>query len=487
MKKNGLDVASYIYDESGLRLKKQGKDKSVYYVFDTGGNVLYEQENRDYLEYVYVLGKHFARVDGNLDNSIRKKYFYHTDHLGSTVAVTDEAGQTVWTSEYTPFGGKHSTEGKFAHAVKFTGKDLDEDIGMYYFNARWYDQEIGRFISVDPIKDGANWYTYTKNNPIILIDPTGLKAALEVHGLNSSASMWEQLNEFLLKQGKYQMGGNISIDKESNLSFQNKGLFKVKEWQDIEEEMKGMTVEQQMNHLKEKIKIRVSEFDKQGKDVLFTIEYAGGEGDYSNQGDFRKQGAKLKEAIDLVNPEGQKVDVIGHSMGALATASYISGISGVEYEKDINKFIAVGAPFKGCSLAKLAYDIKGKIDINVPSIEQIYNSWLSKNPWWPGVDANPLVDTSIPAPRAEYGPAYALLMPNSEGIKQLQDAWNRNYQSFGVNFYSMQGIFGDGVVSRGSSTSLKGSNNIMMERFSFHTNQANNLYWQSYIWGLLQH
>lgn len=85
--KNGVQLASYIYDESGLRLKKQGKDKAVYYVFDTGGNVLYKQENKDYLEYVYVLGKHFARVDGNLDNGIEKKYFYHTDHLGSTVLV----------------------------------------------------------------------------------------------------------------------------------------------------------------------------------------------------------------------------------------------------------------------------------------------------------------------------------------------------------------------------------------------------------------
>ena len=130
VKKNGLDVASYIYDESGLRLKRQGKDKSVYYVFDTGGNVLYEQENRDYLEYVYVLGKHFARVDGNLDNSIRKKYFYHTDHLGSTVAVTDEAGQKVWTREYTPFGGSID-EGSLPIG-EFYRKDLDEDIDVLF-------------------------------------------------------------------------------------------------------------------------------------------------------------------------------------------------------------------------------------------------------------------------------------------------------------------------------------------------------------------
>ncbi len=99
--KNDLVVASYLFDESGLRFKKQGTDTAIYYAFDTGGNVLYEQENREYLE--YVLGKYFARVDGNLDNGITKKYFYHTDHLGSTVAVTDEAGETVWAGRL----GKH--------------------------------------------------------------------------------------------------------------------------------------------------------------------------------------------------------------------------------------------------------------------------------------------------------------------------------------------------------------------------------------------
>lgn len=136
--KNGQTVSSYIYDESGLRLKKQGTTGSTYYAFDIGGNVLYEQENRDYLEYVYVLGKHFARVDGNLDNlSDTKKYFYQTDNLGSTVLVTDEQGKQVWSAEYTPFGKQTAADGELEHVTQFTGKDLDGDTGLYYFNARW--------------------------------------------------------------------------------------------------------------------------------------------------------------------------------------------------------------------------------------------------------------------------------------------------------------------------------------------------------------
>ena len=48
------------------------------------------------------------------------------------------------------------------------------NLGSYYFNARWYDAETGRFISEDPARDGQNWFNYVSNNPIKYIDPTGM-------------------------------------------------------------------------------------------------------------------------------------------------------------------------------------------------------------------------------------------------------------------------------------------------------------------------
>nr|WP_231133562.1 RHS repeat-associated core domain-containing protein [Capillibacterium thermochitinicola] len=176
VEKDGKVVAEYLYDEAGLRVQKKSPDTTVYYVFDQSGQVLYEEEDGEYLAYVYVLGKHFARVDGKVGSGEKQTYFYHTDHLGSTVLVTDEAGQAVWSTEYTPFGSLTIAEGKLKRAAKFTGKDLDEDTGLYYFNARWYDSELGRFISEDPVKDGVNWYTYANNNPLLYVDPLGLAA-----------------------------------------------------------------------------------------------------------------------------------------------------------------------------------------------------------------------------------------------------------------------------------------------------------------------
>ena len=60
----------------------------------------------------------------------------------------------------------------------FTGKKIDRDTGLYYFNARWYDPQLGRFITEDPIKDGINWYAYGSNNPLIYTDPTGLETVI---------------------------------------------------------------------------------------------------------------------------------------------------------------------------------------------------------------------------------------------------------------------------------------------------------------------
>src|SRR5690606_34582302 len=181
VKKNGSIVARYWYDETGLRIKKESGDGTIYYVFNLEGQVLYEEESQGYVEYIYLLGRHFARVDGyrTAITEERITYFYHTDHLGSTVLVTDETGATVWSTEYTPFGSLTFEEGKLKRAVKFTGKDLDEDTGLYYFNARWYDQSIGRFISEDTYKGEphdpktSNLYVYVGNNPLRYIDPTG--------------------------------------------------------------------------------------------------------------------------------------------------------------------------------------------------------------------------------------------------------------------------------------------------------------------------
>ena len=78
----------------------------------------------------------------------------------------------------------------------YTGKEWDREAGLYYFNARWYEPETGRFTTEDPIRDQDNWYAYCGNNPLSRIDPTGLYVdygpggtRTEVHSDNTSTEL----------------------------------------------------------------------------------------------------------------------------------------------------------------------------------------------------------------------------------------------------------------------------------------------------------
>jgi triacylglycerol esterase/lipase EstA (alpha/beta hydrolase family) len=289
-----------------------------------------------------------------------------------------------------------------------------------------------------------NWYTYAGNNPLVYIDPNGLEAKLQAHGLWSSGETWEDMNERLKKMGDFEIGGIIIGGDE----FVNKNLFSDEEWDTIKKEIKDLSTADKRKILQPLIQARVAELDEQGIDVLFMITFS------NNQDDFRKQGAELKKAIDLVKPKGQKVDVLAHSMGSLAAASYIAGISGVAYENDIDKFIAIGAPFGGSSWANWADALGDKLQGRF----------------------------------RRSGDAYHNLRPGSEAINELQTAWNSNYGSltapFGVRFYSLQSKPGDAIVSWGSSTSLKGSINVKMP-IVFHSNQLRSIYYQSEVYNIL--
>jgi len=100
-------------------------------------------------------------------------YYYHSDNLGSTSVITDYNGKIVEEQVNAPFGELISGSERYG----FTGKELDET-ELQYFGARYYSPLTGRFLTVDPVKDGVNWYSYANNNPLRYIDPDGMKPIL---------------------------------------------------------------------------------------------------------------------------------------------------------------------------------------------------------------------------------------------------------------------------------------------------------------------
>ena len=100
--------------------------------------------------------------------------YYHSDYLGSSRLVSDACGKTRWESDYYPFGEtlKENSINK-NNDYKFTGKEYDEEMNLYYYGARYYDSKIGRFTQVDPMLRDFGNYIYSSNNPLIIKDPDG--------------------------------------------------------------------------------------------------------------------------------------------------------------------------------------------------------------------------------------------------------------------------------------------------------------------------
>ena len=101
------------------------------------------------------------------------------DHLGSTSVVADNNGASVGGVTYKPWGETESTWGTVPTKRLFTGQMLEVTVGLYFFNARWYDSSLGRFIQPDIIVPdprnplGYDRYSYVFGNPFKFVDPTG--------------------------------------------------------------------------------------------------------------------------------------------------------------------------------------------------------------------------------------------------------------------------------------------------------------------------
>jgi RHS repeat-associated protein len=108
-------------------------------------------------------------------------FFYHGNHLSSTQMITDMSGYVIQEIHYAPFGEVISEYTPYWHGGKipdymFNGKELDEETGMYYYEARYYNPPM--FISRDPLFEkypNISPYAYCANNPLKYIDPTGME------------------------------------------------------------------------------------------------------------------------------------------------------------------------------------------------------------------------------------------------------------------------------------------------------------------------
>ncbi|MFC2004929.1 RHS repeat-associated core domain-containing protein [Chloroflexota bacterium] len=104
--------------------------------------------------------------------------YLHKDHLTGTALVTSDNSTPLGSTKYYPDGECRNSQGDLGTDKLFTGQRLD-DTGLYYYNARYYDPTIGRFISPDTVipsptnPQAYNRYSYVLNNPLKYNDPSG--------------------------------------------------------------------------------------------------------------------------------------------------------------------------------------------------------------------------------------------------------------------------------------------------------------------------
>lgn len=169
---NRKQTVRYRYDALGRRVRRYfirgGSEENTKYIYD-GMDVLADDNGGVLTKYQNGLG-----IDNKLKVSINgtAKYFL-TDHLGSTVGLTNQSGAATEQTAYDSFGIATTS---LSTRYQFTGREYDSFTGLQYSRARWYDAKTGRFISEDPIgfRGGINEFAYANNNASNLVDPSGL-------------------------------------------------------------------------------------------------------------------------------------------------------------------------------------------------------------------------------------------------------------------------------------------------------------------------
>jgi RHS repeat-associated protein len=171
-------VVNYKYDGLGRRIQRTtSAGANERYVYD-GQDVLLDLNADWSVATKYLNGP-------GIDNHLRQTSvttgvsYYLTDHLGSTAVLADATGNVVEQESYDSFG---NSAGSVRTRYGYTGRERDPDTGLLHYRARWYDPQVGRFISEDPIGlgGGINQFRYVSNNPQNRTDPSGLYE-IDVH------------------------------------------------------------------------------------------------------------------------------------------------------------------------------------------------------------------------------------------------------------------------------------------------------------------
>lgn len=190
--RDGQDIyrnLQYSYRADGVKIK----NRFHYFIGRKNADTFAETEYIDGFQYSYEIIdllntsglKFFATSEGYYDYQNNKYIYHYLDHLGNVQAsFTREGAQAaiVEKNDYYAFGLKHGNPADTSglnYNYEYNGKELQQEIGMYDYGARFYMPDIGRWGVVDPLAEmyrRHSPYNYAVNNPMRFIDPDGMAA-----------------------------------------------------------------------------------------------------------------------------------------------------------------------------------------------------------------------------------------------------------------------------------------------------------------------
>jgi RHS repeat-associated protein len=185
--------SSFVYDGDGMRVKKTESGEQILYV-----NKYYEKNltTGNITTYYYLGGRRVAMRKGT------DTQFIHQDHISSTAVMTSDNGTQVGSMKYYPYGDCRNSTGDLGTDKLFTGQRLD-DTGLYYYNARYYDAGIGRFISPDTFVQWSSGVDVVSNPLTVNNLPTGLGNLNAPQGNYPSVTLQTPVNPQNLNRYSY--------------------------------------------------------------------------------------------------------------------------------------------------------------------------------------------------------------------------------------------------------------------------------------------
>lgn len=203
---------SYKYDENGIRTQKVINGVQTDFI-TSGIKVLAQKSGNDTI--VWQIDGSGNTVGFNYNGT---PYFYMKNLQGDIIGITDTSGNTVAKYAYDSWGKLISIKDSddvdrtdditfigYINPLRYRGYYYDTETGLYYLNARYYDPEVGRFISADETLDGGyNLFEYCENNPVKYHDKTG----------ENPGDLFNTMDEAAADFGLYINAQSIAVDRE---------------------------------------------------------------------------------------------------------------------------------------------------------------------------------------------------------------------------------------------------------------------------------